>query len=306
MTLPTSTISLSDIQTEFGGSNPISLSEYYASGTGIPSGVASGIANIPSSGVISFNNFHGAIRTFNVTISSNTPDYNLMTALQNAGANITGTFVVKVTINAIVYAMNGSVGFNTGPLAGGAVYITNNSWIVGKGGAGGAGAYGGAGQRGLNGGAGTTAFWAQTTTYFTNNGYIGGGGGGGGGGAGGDYGDFNAGSPGNEAYGGGGGGGAGHGVAGPVRPPSNPQFYAGQTAGGTGTYNSPGGGGQGGSYQGYGNDRWGWFGGAGGGLGSVGANGGGLGQPGGAAGAAVAGNGNITWIATGTRYGALT
>jgi len=297
MTLPTSTISLSDIQTEFGGSNPINISEYYATGSGIPDGVASGIANIPSGGTISFSNFHGAIRTFNVTINSDTPDYNLMTALQNAGANITGTFVVKVTINAIVYAMNGAVGFNTGPLEGGAVYITNNSWIVGKGGTGGTGSLGGNGRRGTNGGAGTTAFWAQTTTYFTNNGYIGGGGGGGGGGAGGDGGD--------EGFGGGGGGGAGHGVGGPLNKGPASNDY-GQTAGGTGLYNSPGAGGQGGSFGGYGNDRWGWYGGAGGGLGSVGANGGGLGQPGGAAGAAVAGNGNINWIAYGTIYGALT
>lgn len=42
-------ISLNDIQNEFGGSNPISLSEYY--------GVASGI---PSSGQISVSQFYGA------------------------------------------------------------------------------------------------------------------------------------------------------------------------------------------------------------------------------------------------------
>ena len=41
-------ISLANIQTEFGGSNPISLSEYY--------GVASGV---PSSGTISLSNFYG-------------------------------------------------------------------------------------------------------------------------------------------------------------------------------------------------------------------------------------------------------
>lgn len=41
-------ISLYDIQTEFGGSTPISMSEYY--------GAASGI---PSSGTISFSNFYG-------------------------------------------------------------------------------------------------------------------------------------------------------------------------------------------------------------------------------------------------------
>ena len=49
MALQTSgAISLADIQTEFGGSNPISLSEYY--------GVASGV---PASGTISIGDFYG-------------------------------------------------------------------------------------------------------------------------------------------------------------------------------------------------------------------------------------------------------
>jgi hypothetical protein len=41
-------ISLSNIQTEFGGSNPIAISEYYAAASGIP-----------ASGTITFNNFYG-------------------------------------------------------------------------------------------------------------------------------------------------------------------------------------------------------------------------------------------------------
>lgn len=41
-------ISLYNIQTEFGGSNPIAISEYYAAASGIP-----------SSGTITFNNFYG-------------------------------------------------------------------------------------------------------------------------------------------------------------------------------------------------------------------------------------------------------
>ena len=45
---PSGTISLSQIQTEFGGANPISISEYY--------GAASGV---PTSGAISISNFHG-------------------------------------------------------------------------------------------------------------------------------------------------------------------------------------------------------------------------------------------------------
>ena len=50
MALPTSgTLTLLDIQNEFGGSNPIGLNEYYGAAAGIP-----------TSGVISINNFYGA------------------------------------------------------------------------------------------------------------------------------------------------------------------------------------------------------------------------------------------------------
>lgn len=49
MPLPASgQISISEIQTEFGGSNPISLSEYYAADDGVP-----------ASGTISFSDFYG-------------------------------------------------------------------------------------------------------------------------------------------------------------------------------------------------------------------------------------------------------
>lgn len=52
MAVPTGTASLSDIQTEFGGSNPISLSEYY--------GLVSSPSGIPTSGnPISIDDFRG-------------------------------------------------------------------------------------------------------------------------------------------------------------------------------------------------------------------------------------------------------
>ena len=49
-------ISLSQIQSEFGGSNPIALSEYYRNG----SYVNSNSSNIPTSGQIKFSDFYGA------------------------------------------------------------------------------------------------------------------------------------------------------------------------------------------------------------------------------------------------------
>ena len=62
MTLPSSgTLSLSSIQGEFGGSNPISLSEYYRNRPLVPSYPAN--TGIPTSGTISINQFYGATNT---------------------------------------------------------------------------------------------------------------------------------------------------------------------------------------------------------------------------------------------------
>jgi len=61
MTTPTSSLGMSHIQTEFGGSNPISLSEYY--------GVN---ANVPSSGVINMSQFLGISN-----YAASTPDWSL-------------------------------------------------------------------------------------------------------------------------------------------------------------------------------------------------------------------------------------
>jgi hypothetical protein len=60
MPLPSSgPLSLNDIQTEFGGSNPISLNEYYAGGGLVPAGTTGTNGAVPSSGAISIFNFYG-------------------------------------------------------------------------------------------------------------------------------------------------------------------------------------------------------------------------------------------------------
>jgi len=58
MTIPTSNIAASLIQTEFGGANPIGLSEYYSKG------------NAPASGTIKYSDFSGTsgITTTNYTM----------------------------------------------------------------------------------------------------------------------------------------------------------------------------------------------------------------------------------------------
>ena len=58
MTLPNSgSLALSQIQSEFGGSNPISLSEYYRGGPLVAS--IPNTSPIPSSGTIAVSNFYG-------------------------------------------------------------------------------------------------------------------------------------------------------------------------------------------------------------------------------------------------------
>ena len=55
MVLPTGTITLANLQTEYGGANPIGFNEYYADGTYVPIGATS----IPASGAINLDTFRG-------------------------------------------------------------------------------------------------------------------------------------------------------------------------------------------------------------------------------------------------------
>lgn len=69
MPLQTSgTMSLDDIQDEFGGSNPIAINEYYKGGSNVPNTTAN--SSIPTSGEISFDDFYGGDDTTTSTTSS--------------------------------------------------------------------------------------------------------------------------------------------------------------------------------------------------------------------------------------------
>lgn len=62
MAVPTipSAIAATHIQTEFGGSNPIAINEYYAGGSYVPNPTANATAvNVPTSGQIAYSNFSG-------------------------------------------------------------------------------------------------------------------------------------------------------------------------------------------------------------------------------------------------------
>lgn len=67
MTLQSSgPLKASEIQTEFGGSSPFRLSDYYAGGANVPAGTVGDGGPIPSSGTISFSDFYGASNIIDV------------------------------------------------------------------------------------------------------------------------------------------------------------------------------------------------------------------------------------------------
>ena len=124
MTLPTSgPLTLADIQTEFGGSNPISLSEYYSGGAYVPAGTSGTNGAVPSSGAISIWNFYGTsavLDTQTITSGSTStgtdPFFNWYgykgTGSPTFGSISDGTsnIYAGATINGIYFYEEGSVG----------------------------------------------------------------------------------------------------------------------------------------------------------------------------------------------------
>ena len=237
------------------------------------------------------------VNDISLTISFNVNDYNVRDQAIAGGWDGSTPVEITVTVNPGVIVGASSTGgyaFDTGDLdAAEAVTIVNQGQILGRGGAGGTGAFadGGAGS------AGGPALIARSAVTIQNDGVIGGGGGGGGGGAGIDH--NKAGGAGGEGAGTQNGGVAGSGAAGQSGPYFrqcvDDQETDGTTTGGTG--------------------------GAGGALGAGGASGNAASGVytvvdcgpadaftfggGGAAGAAVAGNSFITWAPSGTIHGAI-
>jgi len=336
-------ISLNDIQTEFGGTNPISMSEYYRGG----SFVTDNNTSIPTSGAINMNGFYGATKQFTYTFSENAQEVDLNTVTTAAGWNGSDPITVVVNSDVTISSDDTSVAALTISSAfNGLLTITNNGKIHGRGGNGSTGTGGDGGDAISNGATGVTLTNASGA-------FIAGGGGGGGGGL-----DSNL-----QSWAGGGGAGGGQGAASQigssgnggtvlqlgtfVHPTSNltvPYMYgggggsysSGGTRGadglglpGTGNANGGGSGAAGGAGRGYGNS----VSGAGGGLygnsfttmtgglggsgGQAGGGGGGWGASGGsgsgtsgsgsggAGGAAISGTAIATYTNNGTVYGSV-
>ena len=101
-TLPSGPLSFSQIQGEFGGSNPISLSEYYRTGLYVPD--IPQAATIPTGGTISVTSFFGTSGYFyfNSTITNYTGTYSLYSALVSAGWNQSSPVQVNLTVTGTV------------------------------------------------------------------------------------------------------------------------------------------------------------------------------------------------------------
>ena len=169
MAVPSSgAIDLKDLQDEFGGSNPISISEYYRGGGLVPTNNT----DVPTSGTVALTDFYGAVNEINVSASS-ASSVNLKTLFDNASSGSWASAVPKR------YTIGSSVllGITTAPASmGGTLIIDNSGDIQGTGGS-------------ANGGAAGTAMTVQSTGVTINmlsgSTLSGGGGGGGQAGAGG-------------------------------------------------------------------------------------------------------------------------
>ena len=169
MAVPSSgALDFTDLQDEFGGSNPISISEYYRDGGLVPSNNT----GVPTSGAVALSDFYGAVNEIGVTASA-ASSANLQTLFDAVTAGTWTSGVPKVyTINS-----GTTMGILTAPASMGGTLVLNNSGnIQGVGGT-------------ANGGAGATAMTVQSTGITINmlsgSTLSGGGGGGGQGGTGG-------------------------------------------------------------------------------------------------------------------------
>ena len=321
MALPsTGPITMGDINVELG----LTRTQQLSMGSTVVRnlfGVASGPIRMAADG-------RGKSSSFRFNITTNTTNANLRTLAINAGWDTTSK--VEATVNSGVYVYSTTTatpGLTIDGSFPGGVELINNGYIIGMGGAGGSTAAGFAGGPAISLG---------TDCFITNNSYIAGEGGGGS-----AYANGNAGG-GGGAGGGTGGEGNGAGIAAGGTPGNTGANGSGPGSGAGGGRILPGTGGAGervdlntraigGGAGGGGGAGYGYYlvqnGAAGGSNNSVGSNGtlnsgegfwsaaggGGWGAAGGsgryfggAGGKAVNLNGNsVTWLETGTRWGAI-
>ena len=167
MALPSSgKITLANLQSEFGGSNPISMSEYYRNGGLVPSNNT----NVPTSGTIALSNFYGAVNEIVVTIGNGTN----ISLSSYFGGNWGSSVPKRARLTGTIGSSNGSAALTINGGMGGTLRIENSGSIQGTSGS-------------ANSGGGGSAVYcdpgSSKKVTFVNTGtvYAGGGGGGKGG-----------------------------------------------------------------------------------------------------------------------------
>lgn len=256
MAMPASgPIKFSQLQSTFGGSNPVKMSEYYRNG----GAVTKNNLGVPTTGVLNFSKYYNTSKLFTISSSSLGTTYGIDLRATAISLGWNQDDPVETIINNTIGSTSSSTpGITVSGSWPRSVTITINSGsaIYGAGGAGGGGT--GLSVAASPGGNGGTALRITNTTSgnvnLSNSGVIAGGGGGGGGG---DYSVYG----GNANGGSGGGGGAGY-DAGAGGPGGGDVVWPG-VPGASGTLST---GGLGGIWEGHSE--------------SAGGNGGGLGQPG--------------------------
>lgn len=129
-------ISLQDLQDNFGGTNPISINEYYRRGALVADITQNAL--IPTSGAISLQDFYGSVSKITVTNNTTRTNVNMVTEFTINGINYWSRNIEKEYIN------NGTIGSNNATTPAlivngsrqGAFTLTNNGNIYGAGGTG--------------------------------------------------------------------------------------------------------------------------------------------------------------------------
>ena len=159
MAIPASgPVTLAALQAEYGGTDPISLNEYYRGGAYVP--IGTGTATIPSSGEITLDNFRGTSKTATVTYAIIGGGGAGGFGVPDKGETLRGTFGAAGGASSIsgpnfqtITAAGGAGGENCGGERG-QLGFAGASTIYGSGGAGGALNSAGGAASGLGAGGG--------------------------------------------------------------------------------------------------------------------------------------------------------
>ena len=115
-TLPSSgVISLADIQAEFGGSNPIAITEYYRGGGLVPDYYSN--QSIPTSGQISLSQFYGA--------NAANPSAQLF-----SGFATSNEAILPTTTASVIFQTNGQCEYFAPGNSGGTGKSSNYTWVL--------------------------------------------------------------------------------------------------------------------------------------------------------------------------------